>query len=112
MAWPRKPDRGDNHVRSPFTPARRGGVRTLAVCAAATALAAAPLGAARAAGTDDTVKVTYRGHEFTVPASWPIVDLEKHPDVCVRFDRHAVYLGTPGDQQQCPAAARDVPRRS
>lgn len=91
---------------------RRGSVRTLAVCAAATALAAAPLGAARAAGTDDTVKVTYRGHEFTVPASWPIVDLEKHPDVCVRFDRHAVYLGTPGDQQQCPAAARDVPRRS
>ncbi|MFK0021376.1 glycoside hydrolase domain-containing protein [Streptomyces sp. NPDC090798] len=85
---------------------RPGGVRTLTVCAAAAVLAAGPLGTARAAESDDTVKVTYRGHEFTVPASWPIVDLEKHPDVCVRFDRHAVYLGTPGDQQRCPAAAR------
>ncbi|SFE72965.1 glycoside hydrolase domain-containing protein [Streptomyces mirabilis] len=85
---------------------RRGGVRTLTVCAAAAALATGPLGTAGAAGTDETVKVTYRGREFTVPASWPIVDLEKHPDVCVRFDRHAVYLGTPGDQQQCPAGAR------
>ncbi|MFE2517199.1 glycoside hydrolase domain-containing protein [Streptomyces mirabilis] len=85
---------------------RRGGVRTLTLCAAAAALAAGPLGTARAAGTDDTVKVTYRGHEFTFPASWPIVDLEKHPDVCVRFDRHAVYVGTPGDQQRCPAGAR------
>ncbi|MFJ1604401.1 glycoside hydrolase domain-containing protein [Streptomyces sp. NPDC088253] len=85
---------------------RPGGVRTLTVCAAAAVLAVGPLGTARAAETGDTVKVTYRGHEFTVPASWPIVDLEKHPDVCVRFDRHAVYLGTPGDQQRCPAAAR------
>jgi hypothetical protein len=46
------------------------------VCAAAAALAAGPPGTARAAGTDGTVKVTYRGHEFTVPAAWPIVDLE------------------------------------
>lgn len=85
---------------------RRNGVRTLTVCAAAAVLAAAPLGTARAVGTDATTKITYRGHEFTVPASWQIVDLEKHPDVCIRFDRHAVYLGTPGDQQRCPAGAR------
>jgi len=54
----------------------------------------------------DTTRVTYRGHEFTVPASWRIVDLEEEPDACVRFDRHAVYLGTPGDRQDCPARAK------
>ncbi len=78
---PGSPTEGQNQrpaARSPRP--RRGGVRTLTVCAAAAALAAGPLGTARATGTDDTVKVTYRGHEFTVPASWPIVDLEKHPD--------------------------------
>ncbi|MHA5048516.1 glycoside hydrolase domain-containing protein [Streptomyces sp. SD15] len=73
--------------------------------AAAAALAAGPLGAARATETDDTTTVSYRGHDFTVPDSWQIVDLEKHPDVCVRFDRHAVYFGTPGDRQDCPAGA-------
>ena len=50
--------------------------------------------------------VSYRGHEFTVPASWQVVDLEKNPDACVRFDRHAVYLGTPGGRQDCPARLR------
>ncbi|WP_405879234.1 DUF1906 domain-containing protein [Streptomyces sp. NBC_01136] len=76
------------------------------VCAAAAVLAAGLPGAARAVESDDTTKVTYRGHEFTVPASWRVVDLDDDPEACVRFDRHAVYLGTPGDQQQCPARAR------
>ncbi|MFC9848231.1 glycoside hydrolase domain-containing protein [Streptomyces sp. NPDC127595] len=34
------------------------------------------------------------------------MDLEKNPDACVRFDRHAVYLGTPGGRQDCPARLR------
>lgn len=84
---------------------RRNGVRTLTACAAAAVLAAGPFGTARAAESDDTVSVTYRGRVFTVPASWQIVDLEKQPDACVRFDRHALYLGTPGDPQKCPAGA-------
>ncbi|MFF6997145.1 glycoside hydrolase domain-containing protein [Streptomyces sp. NPDC008313] len=35
-----------------------------------------------------------------------MVDLAQHPETCVRFDRHAVYLGTPGDRQNCPAQVR------
>jgi hypothetical protein len=87
---------------------RRGGARALTVFALATALAAAASGAAGSAprSSDDTTRVTYRGHEFTVPVSWQVVDLEKNPGACVRFDRHALYLGTPGDRQNCPAQAR------
>ncbi|WP_258314684.1 choice-of-anchor P family protein [Streptomyces sp. Act143] len=47
--------------------------------------------------------MSYRGHTFTVPADWDVVDLTKHPDTCVRYDRHAVYLGKPATQQDCPA---------
>ncbi|MFE9429924.1 glycoside hydrolase domain-containing protein [Streptomyces sp. NPDC006640] len=94
-------------ARSPQS--RRTGARTLTVLLAAAALAAGPLGAARSAprptDSEDVTQVSYRGHAFTVPASWQIVDLEKHPDACVRFDRHAVYLGTPGGNQKCPARA-------
>ncbi|GAT81407.1 hypothetical protein STXM2123_2108 [Streptomyces sp. F-3] len=61
--------------------------------------------AARTASDGDTKTVTYRGHTFTVPADWQVVDLEKNPTACVRFDRHAVYLGEPGEQQDCPARA-------
>ncbi|MER6124230.1 choice-of-anchor P family protein [Streptomyces sp. NPDC001795] len=52
-----------------------------------------------------TTRISYRGHTFTVPADWKVVDLDKNPTACVRFDRHAVYLGTPGKQQDCPADA-------
>ncbi|WP_369246016.1 glycoside hydrolase domain-containing protein [Streptomyces sp. R41] len=87
---------------------RRSGARALAVCAAAAALAAGLPGAAQSAprSSDDTTQVTYRGHVFTVPASWWVVDLEKHPEACVRFDRHVVYLGAPGERQSCPARVR------
>lgn len=47
--------------------------------------------------------VTYQGYTFTVPASWPVIDLGKQSDTCVRYDRHAVYLGKPGPAQNCPA---------
>lgn len=50
-----------------------------------------------------TATINYLGHAFTVPASWRIVDLAKNPADCVRFDTNAVYLGTPGTQQDCPA---------
>ncbi|MET9411496.1 glycoside hydrolase domain-containing protein [Streptomyces sp. NPDC002935] len=94
-------------VRSPHT--RRTGARALTVLLAAAALAAGPLGLAssapRPSDSEDLTQVAYRGHVFTVPASWRIVDLKKHPDTCVRFDRHAVYLGTPGSDQNCPARA-------
>lgn len=47
--------------------------------------------------------VVYAGLAVTVPASWPVYDLAAHPATCVRWDRHAVYLGTPGADQACPA---------
>jgi Domain of unknown function (DUF1906) len=47
-----------------------------------------------------TKTVTYRGYSFAVPASWPVVHVTA--TTCVRFDRHAVYLGAPGSNQDCP----------
>jgi hypothetical protein len=47
--------------------------------------------------------VTYRGVQFDVPADWPVHDLAADPSTCVRFDVHAVYLGTPGADMDCPA---------
>jgi Domain of unknown function (DUF1906) len=47
--------------------------------------------------------VSYRGYTFEVPRSWPVINLASHPGTCVRFDRHAVYLGAPGRNETCPA---------
>jgi hypothetical protein len=49
--------------------------------------------------------VRYHGYKLTVPASWPVFRLGRRSSVCVRFDRHAVYLGQPGAEQRCPAYA-------
>ena len=71
-------------------------VMFVAPCAAA----ASPV--SRGAGTK---VVTYHGYRIVVPASWPVYDLAANPSVCVRFNRHAVYLGQPSARQQCPAYA-------
>lgn len=47
--------------------------------------------------------VAYQGVEFQVPADWPVYDLATNPTTCVRFDVHAVYLGQPSADMQCPA---------
>ncbi|HZO77646.1 MAG TPA: DUF1906 domain-containing protein [Solirubrobacteraceae bacterium] len=49
--------------------------------------------------------VRYRGVSVHVPLSWPVFDLAQDPHTCVRFNRHAVYVGTPGRQERCPAHA-------
>ena len=49
--------------------------------------------------------VVYRGVPITVPASWPVLHLGRASTTCVRFDRHALYLGTPGATELCPAHA-------
>ncbi len=49
--------------------------------------------------------VRYHGYAVAAPRSWPVFDLHREPSVCVRFNRHAVYLGNPGAQQRCPARA-------
>ena len=50
-----------------------------------------------------TKPVSYLGHTFTVPADWSVVNLSQAPNTCVRFDVHAVYLGTPSSEQSCAA---------
>jgi hypothetical protein len=49
--------------------------------------------------------VRYRGYAMRVPRSWPVFRLASDPSTCVRFNRHAVYLGRPGSQQLCPPHA-------
>ena len=46
--------------------------------------------------------MTFGGYTVSVPASWPVYDLTKNPRQCVRYDVHAVYLGTPGPDPDCP----------
>jgi hypothetical protein len=47
--------------------------------------------------------VRFAGYTIRVPASWPVYRLDRDPSRCVRYDQHAVYLGRPGTNQQCPA---------
>ena len=61
-------------------------------------------GAAVAAAAEPEFRlVTYHGYSFKVPPSWRVVNLAQHRRACVRFDRHAVYLGTPSPKQACPS---------
>lgn len=60
--------------------------------------AASPSASAGAA----TKTVLYHGYQLSVPASWPVYRLDTDPSRCVRYDVHAVYLGTPGTEQNCP----------
>ncbi|MFB7596283.1 glycoside hydrolase domain-containing protein [Streptomyces sp. NPDC056160] len=110
---PPRPPRPHPHSSRPYrrTPRARAFLSALTACAA---LAVGATGVPAAAGTASggppsgpsggaTRTVAYRGHTFTVPAGWEVVDLAAHPSACVRFDRHAVYLGDPGGDQDCPA---------
>jgi hypothetical protein len=49
--------------------------------------------------------VTYEGYTFKVPSAWKVISLAAHPQTCVTFDQNAVYLGTPGANEDCPATA-------
>lgn len=88
---------------------RPGGVsrvatRTVGALAIATAVIGAGTAAAtRSTGPAATRVVSYAGLSIAVPASWPVVDLDVDPHACVRLDRHAVFVGTPGTRQDCPA---------
>lgn len=87
-------------------PIRRGRGRAATAAAllvALGALSAAPVGAAPAEAQDGEQVVTYHGYQVRVPATWQVVDLERRPDTCVRFDRPTVYLGRPGNGSTCPA---------
>jgi hypothetical protein len=56
-------------------------------------------------GTMAVQTVHYDGYVVQVPRSWPVYDLTRSPRTCVRFNRHALYLGDPSAHQSCPAHA-------
>lgn len=60
-------------------------------------------GSALAADAARTVR--YLGVRVKVPVGWPVYHLTAASRVCVRFNRHAVYLGRPGVNQNCPLNA-------
>ncbi len=79
---------------------------TLEPSAATAASAGGGTRTATRAGTPGGSRtVRYRGVALQVPTGWPVVNLDTDPTACVRLDREAVYLGTPSDQQDCPAHA-------
>ena len=82
-------------------------LRKIAIGAAAAALLGfAGVPAASAASTSTIYQtIDFHGYEIQVPASWPVYNLAADPTRCVLFDQHAVYLGTPGADQQCPTRA-------
>jgi hypothetical protein len=47
--------------------------------------------------------VEYDGYSVTVPWSWRVFHLDTDPGQCVRYDISAVYLGSPGANQNCPS---------
>ncbi|MDQ1628125.1 MAG: hypothetical protein QOI54_1869 [Actinomycetota bacterium] len=75
---------------------RRAVAVSLGSALVAALLVAAPSGAAATTRT-----VSFRGVSVTVPAGWPVVRVDGATG-CVRFDRHAVYLGDPSTSN-CPA---------
>src|ERR1700733_6490629 len=77
----------------------------LVLVAVFTATAEASPRGGRAATATATKTVRYHGYRLVVPRSWPVFNLATDPTVCVRFNRHAVYLGRPGSRQRCPAHA-------
>ena len=56
-------------------------------------------------GSARTKVIRYHGYKLVVPTSWPVYNLTADPATCVRFNRHAVYLGQPSSRQACPAHA-------
>src|SRR5438270_11006548 len=83
-------------VRPALSPVLRP-ARIAATTVAAVTLSLATTGGIATAANHQPAaeqQVSYLGLTFSVPADWPVVTLG--PTTCVRFDQHAVYLGTPG----------------
>ncbi len=83
--------------------ATRSVTRTLIAGAAGIAALFACAQPALAASSSSTHRVSFQGTSVAVPTAWPVIDLSKNPTACVRFDKHAVYLGSPGPNENCPA---------
>jgi hypothetical protein len=81
------------------------GLGLLAVLASLGALVAPVAATAASTASSATKVVRYHGYRLSVPARWPVYRLAAKRTTCVRFDRHAVYLGQPSADQRCPAEA-------
>ena len=92
-------------ARAVPAPSRRRGRLLALMCGLLAVLAPAAAAQAAQAGQASTRTVRYDGWQARVPASWPVLRLGARSHTCVRFDRHAVYLGRPGAAQDCPPAA-------
>ncbi len=79
------------------------GASALLVAACLTAGAPAFQLPAEAATNQPAQLVAFGPVSFSVPGTWPIVDTATDPRACVRFDRHAVYLGAQQPDASCPA---------
>ena len=75
-----------------------------AVSAAASVTHAQSHSLAQSLAASPSQRVTYRGYTFTIPRTWRVIRLAAHPRDCVRFDRHVLYLGAPGRNQDCPSS--------
>jgi Domain of unknown function (DUF1906) len=83
---------------------RSTGAAGVIACGVLLALALVGAGAAPAGAAVRTLH--FDGKRVQAPRGWPVYRLSEHPRMCVRLDRRAVYLGTPGADQSCPAEAR------
>lgn len=88
-----KPGRGTFLV-SPRQVLLRGTVLLVGLAVLASALPAGATASSR------TRTVTWQGVSVTVPATWPVRDVDGRPG-CVRFDQNALYLGDPS-RSTCP----------
>jgi Domain of unknown function (DUF1906) len=75
----------------------------LTVLAALAAILPGSTGRASVGSAASLKQVSYLGYRFTVPKSWPVINVSTHKQTCVRFDEHVVYLGGPGRNQSCPS---------
>lgn len=86
---------------------RLGRLAAAILMAAATGWSGVAAGSARGAAATHLApaltQVSYRGYRFEVPRSWPVIRVKRRWKACVRFDMHAVYLGRPGANQNCPS---------
>ncbi len=78
------------------------GIRSAAIGAAVAFGLVSTAVAAAAPAAQRTIR--YHGATVTIPTSWAVINLADDPAACVRFDRHALYLGTPSTTQACPAS--------
>jgi hypothetical protein len=70
---------------------------------------ATPANAAAPAARQTWKRLSSGAATFEVPASWLVHDLAAEQRHCVRFDLHAVYLGTEGANAECPSRAIGTP---